>query len=145
MTRQLALAWLLAALVFLAMDAVWLTLMTPWLYRAEIGALLRERFDLWPALLFYLLYVSGIVAFAIAPALRLGRARAAGWRGALLGLVAYGAYDLTNQATLRGWSWRVTLADLAWGTVATGLAALAASAACIAWRRAAARRGRARH
>jgi uncharacterized membrane protein len=129
MIRQLAVAWPLAALVFLAMDAVWLSLMAPLLYRPEIGHLLREGFDLSAALLFYLLYVSGMVAFAIAPAISGRQPLHAGWRGALLGAVAYGTYDLTNQATLRDWSWLVTLADLGWGMSATAIASVVASAA----------------
>ncbi|HYP72077.1 MAG TPA: DUF2177 family protein, partial [Variovorax sp.] len=113
--KPLVLAWLLAALIFLSMDAAWLGVMGPRLYRPELGSLLRESFDVVPALMFYPLYVSGMLCLAIAPALKERSALAAGVRGALLGLVAYGAYDLTNQATLRDWSWRVTLADLAWG------------------------------
>ena len=125
--KPLVLAWLLAALIFLSMDAAWLGVMGPRLYRPELGSLLRESFDVVPALMFYPLYVSGMLCLAIAPALKERSALAAGVRGALLGLVAYGAYDLTNQATLRDWSWRVTLADLAWGCVAT---AAASSLAC---------------
>jgi len=132
MKHRLLIAWALTALLFLAMDAVWLTLMAPRLYRPEIGTLLRSSFDLLPALLFYLLYVSGIVVLAVQPALEAARPLAAGWRGTLLGLVSYGAYDLTNQATLKGWSWRVTLADLAWGSIATGVAAALASLATLA-------------
>jgi len=140
MKQRLVLAWPLAALIFLAMDAVWLTLMAPRLYRPEIGMLLRSSFDVLPALLFYVLYVSGMVVFAVGPALAAGRPLAAGWRGAMLGLVSYGAYDLTNQATLQGWSWRVTLADLAWGSLATGAAAVLASQATLAVARMLARR-----
>ncbi|SFN41648.1 DUF2177 family protein [Variovorax sp. OV329] len=139
--RSLAIAWLLAAALFLAMDAVWLSLMTPRLYRPEIGGLMRESVDLLAALLFYLLYISGMVMLAIAPALAQARPGGAAWRGALLGLVAYGAYDLTNQATLTGWPWRVTLADLAWGCGATAVAAgLACKATLAIGRRHAARR-----
>ena len=140
MKHRLLIAWALTALLFLAMDAVWLTLMAPRLYRPEIGTLLRSSFDLLPALLFYLLYVSGIVVLAVQPALEAARPLLAGRRGALLGLVSYGAYDLTNQATLQGWSWRVTLADLAWGSIATGVAAAVASLATLALVRRLARR-----
>lgn len=130
--HRLAIAWLFAAPIFLGLDVLWLSMMTPRLYRPEIGSLLRQSYDLLPALLFYLLYVTGIVVLVIAPAVERGHARAAAWRGALLGLVAYGAYDLTNQATLHGWPWRVTLADLAWGCVATATASALACAATLA-------------
>lgn len=140
MKRELALAWPLAALIFLALDAAWLSLMTPLLYRAQIGHLLSDSFDLLAAMLFYVLYLSGMVAFAIAPAIVKRRPLSSGWRGGLLGLVSYGTYDLTNQATLRGWSWLVTLADLAWGTLATAITSILASAGTLAILRLAARR-----
>ena len=76
-----------------------------------------------PAAAFYLLYVAGILFFAVFPALATGRWTTALGRGAALGLVAYATYDLTNAATLRGWSTTVTIADLCWGTALTALAA----------------------
>jgi uncharacterized membrane protein len=126
--RQIAIAYPVAAVIFLALDALWLSSMTERLYRPAIGHLMLDRFAPAPAVAFYAIYVAGIVVFAMAPALS-GR----GWptalgRGALLGLFAYATYDLTNQATLRDWSWRVTLADLCWGTFATAISAALASA-----------------
>ena len=118
--RQFIVAWLLTLVLFLALDAAWLSFMLERLYRPALGHLLARDVDWRPAALFYLLYTAGITGFAIAPA---QRARAAGTRGAALGLLAYATYDLSNQATLPGWPWHVTLADLAWGTVATGIAA----------------------
>lgn len=122
------LAYLLMALIFLAMDAVWLSLMHTRLYRPALGHLLADGIDWTAAILFYLLYIFGVVYFAIRPALSYGKPLVALGRGALLGLLAYATYDLTNQATMRDWPWHVTLADLAWGTTATGLAAWAAAA-----------------
>lgn len=136
-------AWLSAAVYFLAMDAVWLTLMTPRLYRPELGALLGSSFDAVAAVLFYALYFTGMVGLAIAPALQRRRIGMAARRGALLGLVAYGTYDLTNQATLQAWSWKVTLADLAWGCVATMVASALACATALALVRWRARKARA--
>ncbi|MBS0452753.1 MAG: DUF2177 family protein [Proteobacteria bacterium] len=130
--RRLALAWLLAAVIFLTLDALWLAFMTPRLYRSALAGLLREDFDLLPALLFYLLYLSGIACLAIAPALRSLRVASAAWRGALLGLVSYGTYDLTNQATLVGWPWHVTVADLAWGGAASAVTSALSCAATLA-------------
>jgi uncharacterized membrane protein len=111
------------ALAFLGCDAVWLTLMGSRLYRPRLGALMREDFAVAPAVGFYALYLLGIMVFAIAPARADGQWTTALGRGALLGLVAYATYDLTNQATLRGWPWAITVADLCWGTFVTGLAA----------------------
>jgi uncharacterized membrane protein len=122
-TRQFFVAYAAAAIIFLALDAIWLTTMADLLYRPLLGRLMLGRFELVPAALFYALYFAGVVVFAIAPALAGGRWTAALGLGALLGLVAYGTYDLTNQATLQGWPWRLTIADLCWGTFATAAAA----------------------
>lgn len=113
-----------AALAFLGCDAVWLGLMGSRLYRPRLGPLMREDFALAPAIAFYAIYVLGILVFAIAPARADGAWTTALTRGGLLGLVAYATYDLTNQATLRGWPWAITVADLCWGTFVTGFAAM---------------------
>ena len=114
-----------SALAMLALDSVWLTLTSQRLYRAQLGELMRPGFDLPPAALFYLLYVLGIVVFAVQPALAQHSWSAALRLGALLGLVAYATYDLTNQATLRDWPTAITIADLCWGTFLTATAATA--------------------
>jgi uncharacterized membrane protein len=124
--RQGLIAYACCAGSFLLLDACWLSLMAERLYRPALGALLRPDFDLLAAALFYLLYIAGVVGFVVRPALASGRALAALGGGAAFGLVCYATYDLTNQATLRGWPWHVTLADLAWGSSATALAALVA-------------------
>lgn len=132
MIRQYAIAYGTVAFVFLAMDSVWLSAMADRLYRPAIGHLMQQGFSLAPALVFYVLYVGGVVVFAVRPALQSGSAwHALGW-GALLGLLAYATYDLTNQATLKDWPWQVTVADLCWGTFAT---AVSAAAACLAVQR----------
>lgn len=122
-------AYAVTALVMLVLDSAWLSLVGPWLYRPLLAPLLRQGFALGPALAFYALYVVGILGLAVAPAQprRAGQAAGGGSataaRGALLGLVAYATYDLTNQATLRGWPLAITLADLAWGTLLTAISA----------------------
>ena len=72
---------------------------------------------------FYVLYPAGLVVFAVMPAVRKHDWRAAAVLGGLLGLVAYGTYDLSNLATLRGWPWQMTVIDMAWGTFLSGVAA----------------------
>ena len=119
------LAYLATALVFLCLDAVWLSQMQGLLYRPALAPLLAAAPRLGPAVLFYLIYLVGVVVFCVAPALRSGAWRTALGRGLLFGLCAYATYDLTNQATLRIWPVRVTVIDLAWGAVATGVAATA--------------------
>jgi uncharacterized membrane protein len=113
------------AVVFLGVDAIWLMLASQRLYRPLIGDMLLERFNLLPALLFYIVYISGIVIFAVSPAFNTGRWTTATLHGALLGFFAYATYDLTNQATLRNWPVTVTVADLCWGTTLTAFAATA--------------------
>ena len=109
------------------LDAIWLATMTSRLYRRQLPGLLLDAPSWAPAVAFYVLYAIGAVVLVVLPALErdlaLGRAVL---YGALLGLVAYGTYDLTNQATLRGWSTVVTLVDMTWG------ASLTAVVVCIA-------------
>lgn len=125
--RRLAAAYLAAAFVFLALDAVWLSAMASRLYQPHIGHLMAPTVDWLAAALFYPLYLLGLLVFAVRPALVQGRAAPALRLGALFGLIAYATYDLTNQATLRDWSWAVTVADLAWGAFVSGSAAGAAA------------------
>lgn len=119
-------AYLFAGLVFFLVDAGWLYLASDRLYRPLIGHLLADKFDPIPAVLFYLIYVLGIVIFAVAPALKGGHWATASLYGACLGLVAYATYDLTNQATLRNWPVALTIVDCIWGTLLTSVSATAA-------------------
>jgi uncharacterized membrane protein len=125
-------AYAATALVFLALDAVWLYTMAERLYRPALGHLMADRVAVLPAIAFYLVYIVGVLVFAVRPGLESGRWTVALGLGALLGFVAYATYDLTNQATLRDWPWRVTLADLCWGTAVTAAAA-AAGCRLTAW------------
>jgi uncharacterized membrane protein len=125
-SRQFFIAYASTLLVFLGLDAIWLTTMADRLYRPAIGHLMLDRFAIWPALAFYAIYVAGVVVFAVSPALAGGRWMSALGKGALLGLCAYATYDLTNQATLKGWPWHLTLADLCWGSFVTAASAAAA-------------------
>lgn len=125
--RQYAIAYVSTAVVFLALDAIWLGTMADRLYRPAMGSIMLERFALAPAAAFYLIYIAGVVVFAVAPALQSGRWTTALGYGAMLGLLAYATYDLTNQATLKDWSWTVTIADLCWGTFVTAVSAAAAA------------------
>ncbi|GAU85456.1 DUF2177 family protein [Bosea sp. BIWAKO-01] len=101
-------------------DAIWLSTMTPRLYRPTLGEGLLDQIRYLPAVLFYFGFPLGVVHFALMPALQDGSGRAALINGALIGLLAYATYDLTNYATLRAWTLTITLADLAYGTVVVG-------------------------
>jgi uncharacterized membrane protein len=118
-------AYVCAMLVFVALDAVWLTVMGSRLYKPVLGDLLAAKPDVPAAVAFYLIYGLGVTILAIGPGLKDGSGARAAMNGAILGLVAYATYDLTNQATLRTWSIKLTLADIAWGMVLTALAAYA--------------------
>lgn len=122
-------AYLTAVAVFLTLDFVWLTIASRYLYRPLLGHLLAPEPNLVIAGVFYLVYVIGIVVFAVMPAHAGRSALMALGLGALLGLVAYGTYDFTNLATLRGWPAAVSLVDLAWGIVVTAIASAAGYAA----------------
>lgn len=130
-------AYLSAALAFGLLDFLWLRWAAPNLYRPLLGDLLAPSFRMAPALVFYMIYIAAIVWFAVVPGMALGvplnitgavlpnefaGIANATLNGALLGLVCYATYDLTNQATLRHWPVQLTLIDVAWGASATGLA-----------------------
>lgn len=118
------LAYLGAGVTMGILDALWLTVMGGRLYRPAIGAIMADRPDMRAAVVFYLLYVFGIVFLAIMPALKEGSLVRALASAAVFGLVAYATYDLTNQATLKVWPVHITLVDMAWGAFVTTAAAL---------------------
>ena len=122
-----AIGYVATAILFGLLDALWLRTMVPAVYRPEIGTLLMDGWRPAPALIFYALYMLGIQIFAVAPAIEAGRWQVAAQWGALFGFFCYMTYDLTNHATMKIWSTKVTLLDIAWGSVATGLAAGAAA------------------
>jgi uncharacterized membrane protein len=122
---RLVLAYVATGIAFALIDSVWLRSMYARLYIPEIGELLLRGFRIGPAIAFYLLYILGMMVFAVGPALGNGRWQTALIHGALFGFFTYMTYDLTNYATLRVWSLKVTVLDIIWGTTLTGLAALA--------------------
>lgn len=125
--KQFLSAYIVAAIVFISCDAVWLSVMGPRLYKPLLQGLLSDTVRPTPAILFYLLYLTGIVVFAVLPSSRPFMALG---RGALFGLIAYATYDLTNQATLRTWPAFLSVIDLSWGALITGIAALLAYIVC---------------
>lgn len=127
MTLHYITAYITTAILFGVLDALWLGKMVPAVYRPEIGAMLMNGWRPVPALVFYALYMLGIQIFAVAPALKAGEWQVALLWGALFGFFCYMTYDLTNYATLKVWSLKVTILDIIWGTVATGAAAGAAA------------------
>ena len=103
--------------IFFAVDMVWLGLAAKNFYAKHIGFLMKANVNWAAAILFYLLFIAGLVAFVVTPAVEKGSWVRAVLFGALFGLITYATYDLTNLATLRGWPLLVTVVDLIWGTV----------------------------
>ena len=120
MTKYLIL-YAACALIFFPLDFIWLSTMGKGFYQRELGGLLLERPNLVIAGLFYLAYLVGVVALVAAPAE--GDVMKALLMGAVLGLVAYGTYDLTNLSTVKGFTPMVAVVDMAWGTALTALTA----------------------
>lgn len=102
---------------FLAIDLVWLGLVARTFYRKYLGFLMAPSPNWLAAILFYLLFIVGILVFAVLPGLETNSLKNTILRAALFGLVAYATYDLTNLATLKDWPLTVTVVDLIWGTV----------------------------
>jgi len=124
MTR-LAIAYAATALVFCGLDFLWLGFIAKGYYQSQVGALLLDKPNLPVAVLFYALYIVGMLVFAVLPALEAGNGMRALVLGALFGFFAYATYDLTNLATLKGWSGGIAMLDLAWGAVVSGASATA--------------------
>jgi uncharacterized membrane protein len=119
-TTKWVLLYALTIPVFFGIDLVWLGVVAKNLYRDAIGNLMRPSPN-WPvAIVFYLLYIVGILIFAVRPGLEAGSLLTALKYGALFGFFAYMTYDLTNLATLEGWPARLAVIDTVWGSVLTG-------------------------
>ncbi|MFO1034292.1 MAG: DUF2177 family protein [Hyphomicrobiales bacterium] len=116
-------AYVCTLLLFVGIDLVWLMGPGRPLYVAEIGSLLRSQPLMGPAFAFYALYAAGLTYFAVWPGVSNGSAVQALGTGALFGLMAYATYDLTNLAVVNGFTTRIALIDMAWGSVLSGLVA----------------------
>ncbi|NNG05739.1 MAG: DUF2177 family protein [Inquilinus sp.] len=116
-------AYVATLVLFLGIDALWLGVVARGFYASQLGGLMREQPNMVAAGGFYLFYVAGIVFFAVAPALAAGSWKMAALNGLLLGLIAYGTYDMTNVATLKGWPVTMSLVDMAWGGALTAASA----------------------
>jgi len=123
------LSYVAALLTLCAGDALWIGVLMGDFYKTQLGALMLERPRLDAAAAFYLLYGVGVVAFGVRAGLAAGSWRSAAMHSALLGLVAFGTYDLSNLATLKGWAVELTIVDMLWGAVISALAGIAGYAA----------------
>lgn len=115
--------YLLTVPVFFAIDLIWLGLVARSFYQKHLGYILSPEVN-WPAaIVFYLIYIVGIIFFAVRPALEVESLSRALFLGACFGFITYATYDLTNLATLKDWPLIVVIVDIAWGTVLCALVA----------------------
>ena len=112
--------YLITAVIFLAVDAVMLSLVMKPLFQRHLGDAMRDSPMLLPAAGFYLAYVAGLVFLVSAPALRAGDVGQALVHGAILGAMAYGTYEFTSMAVMKDWSWAMVATDTLWGALLTG-------------------------
>src|SRR5689334_53881 len=119
---------LFAGLILGVMDGLWLGLIARDWLAGQLGPLKRETFLAAPAIGFYVLYSIGMAVFAVAPAAESGGWVRAALLGGFLGLVAFGTYDLTNMATLKGWPVAMTFVDMLWGMAVSASASAGAVA-----------------
>ncbi|MCF7926186.1 MAG: DUF2177 family protein [Candidatus Izimaplasma sp.] len=108
--------YLIAFVIFLLIDAIWLGLIAPKFYKSQIGHLMADKPNFIAALIFYLIFVVGVVYFVVNPAIEAESLQKAIIGGLLFGFITYATYDLTNLATLKDWPIFVTVVDLAWGS-----------------------------
>jgi len=106
----------IAFVLFMIIDLIWLGLIAKNLYQRQLGHLMADRVNWIAAIIFYLLFIGGLVFFATMPAVHDVSFVKALYLGALFGFMAYATYDLTNLATLKDWPLQITVIDLIWGT-----------------------------
>ena len=118
--KQMFVMYFIALAIFFLIDMIWLVVVAKGFYRRHLGSMLSPKVNWAAAILFYLLFIVGLVVFVIKPALVGGEPLKALFLGALFGLISYATYDLTNLATLKDWPLVVTVIDLIWGSVLGG-------------------------
>lgn len=116
--------FLLTVPVFFAVDLIWLGIIGKPIYQKYIGHLMAEKVNWTAAVIFYLLFILGILIFAVYPALKLDKVSYALTYGALFGFFTYMTYELTNMAVIKDWSWQIVPIDIIWGTVLCTLVSL---------------------
>jgi len=120
-TSKIILLYILTASFFLAVDLVWLGIVAKKFYQKYLSEFLSAKVNWSAAMLFYLLFVVGIILFAVLPGLEEESLTRAVLYGALFGFFCYATYDLSNLATLENWPLIVTVTDIVWGSFISGL------------------------
>jgi len=112
---------LIALVVFLAIDFLWLGIIAKGFYEKHLGHIFADKFKMWPAFVFYPLYAAGLAVFVLKPSLNQGYSLLQVFLlGAFFGIIAYGTYNLTNFITIGGWPLKGLLVDISWGGFVTG-------------------------
>jgi uncharacterized membrane protein len=119
---QLFLLYFVTLVVFTAVDVLWVWTISKRLYRSNLGDLLKAKFNVIPAVVFYLLYALGLMIFVIVPAFDKNLLGQAMGMGVLFGMFSFGTYALINMAVIRDWSLLVVLVDVIKGMFVTGVA-----------------------
>jgi uncharacterized membrane protein len=114
---EIVILYFLTCLVFFLVDIIWLGLVARGFYRSQLGSLLLAKPNWAAAIIFYLLFVVGILIFAVLPAVDDGEVQKAIVFGALFGFFTYATYDLTNYSTLKDWPFVIVVVDIIWGVV----------------------------
>lgn len=118
---KLLVAYIIALVIFLMIDMVWLGLIAKNLYKEKLGFIISPDVKWTAAIIFYMLYIVGILFFAVNPSLKDSSWLTALVNGAVFGAMCYATYDLTNMATIAKWPLVIVVIDIAWGMVLTGL------------------------
>lgn len=119
-----AIGYVATLATFLIIDAIWISVVMRPIFERNLGEFLLESPRLGAAAVFYAFYIAGVIYFAVGPALSSGSLRVALLNGAILGFLAYGTYEATNLATLKGWTYAMAAVDVAWGMFLTALSAV---------------------
>ncbi|MCG3164734.1 MAG: hypothetical protein POELPBGB_00493 [Bacteroidia bacterium] len=110
----------ITTIVFFSIDILWLGVIAKNFYREKLGFILSNEVNWAAAIVFYLIYIAGILYLAVVPALLEAEWEKALLNGAILGFLCYATYDLTNMATIARWPLQIVIIDIVWGTVLTG-------------------------
>ena len=116
--------YFIALPVFFVLDMVWLGLAAKKFYGEQIGFLMKTNINWLAAIIFYLLFIAGLVFFVISPAVEKKSWLNTLFMGALFGLLTYSTYDLTNLATLKDWPLLLTVVDIIWGMALSAFVSL---------------------
>jgi len=122
---KLLLSYFLTALVFFAVDMLWLGWLAKDFYNKQLSTLLSPEVNWTAAIIFYLIFIGGIMVFVSVPAFEKDSLVYAVGYGALFGIITYSTYDLTNLATLKNWPLKMVIVDIAWGAVLTSIVSTA--------------------